>query len=73
MWPPSSVDKITDVGKMTETFDYLLIRISIKGNDFREVKEEKQKKYCCYEMVTNLRVKCKIITINIDDNENINY
>ena len=29
---------------MTETFDSLLIRISIKGNDFREVREEKQKK-----------------------------
>lgn len=42
MWPLSSMDKITDVGKMTETFDSLLIRISIKGNDFREVREEKK-------------------------------
>lgn len=42
---------------MTETSDSLLFRISIsiKGDDFREVREEKQKKqYCCYEMVTNL-------------------
>lgn len=30
------------MGKMTETFDSLLIRISIKGNDFREVREEKK-------------------------------
>lgn len=61
------------MGKMIETFDSLLIRISIKGNDFREVREEKKIILLLWNGDQFDRVKCKIITINIYDNKNINY